>query len=173
MMTGGEFWKRVAKVDGDGCWEWTATRTDRGYGVIGFQVDGRNTSVGAHRRSWELTHGAIPARLHVLPRCDNPPCVRPDHLFLGTHKDNMRDAKEKGRIRGGFKARKRRHETYSGSDIKSLEDVKQEYIEKVFAEYGELLPQYVIAYHLGVSPTTLVRMRKRSANGETLVGDRR
>lgn len=86
------FWEKVSK--GEGCWEWTAGRHTQGYGMI--VIERRNTP--AHRVSYELAHGPIPDSLHVLHKCDNPPCVRPDHLFLGTHADNMRDARNKNRL---------------------------------------------------------------------------
>lgn len=91
------FWKHVKKVD-DGCWEWTAAVV-RGYGKIGgfSKVDDRKVQLHAHRVSWELAFGTIPDGLLVLHRCDNTKCVRPDHLFLGTHKDNVEDMHRKGR----------------------------------------------------------------------------
>lgn len=85
------FWSRVNK--GDGCWEWVGLKFRLGYGSI--SVNGRMAS--AHRVSWEIHNGPIPDGLHVLHHCDNRACVCPGHLFLGTHRDNMRDREAKGR----------------------------------------------------------------------------
>jgi hypothetical protein len=90
------FWQFVVK--GDGCWEWSGTRNARGYGKIGRWHAGMDY---AHRVSYELHVGAIPEGLHVLHHCDNPPCVRPDHLSVGTRRDNMQDAVAKGRVQHG------------------------------------------------------------------------
>lgn len=87
------FWGKVEKSDG--CWLWTGSRLSRGYGQIG-----RNGKVIlATRASYEIHYGEFEQTLCVLHRCDNPACVRPDHLFLGTHYDNMKDMMEKGRHR--------------------------------------------------------------------------
>lgn len=88
------FWSRVAK--GDGCWEWTGSLRGRRYGWVKFE--GRAWLV--HRLAWTLTNGPIPTGLLVCHRCDNPKCCNPGHLFLGTHRDNMRDMTEKGRRLG-------------------------------------------------------------------------
>lgn len=88
------FWDKVDKQAGNGCWEWTASRNLTGYGHFG--VLGLPSQV-AHRVSYELNVGPIPAGYYVCHHCDNPPCIRPDHLFTGTNGDNVRDAIEKGR----------------------------------------------------------------------------
>lgn len=88
------FWSKVRKSDG--CWEWTAARRGPGYGVIGR--GGRADGVApAHVVSWEIHFGAVPIGLFVLHHCDNPPCVRPDHLHLGTKGDNTREMIERDR----------------------------------------------------------------------------
>jgi len=88
------FWKKVDKSDD--CWLWKAGRFSRGYG--GFQM--RNTNCIAHRISWIIANGPIPAGQCVLHSCDNPPCVRPDHLWLGSQLENIADRDRKGRWRG-------------------------------------------------------------------------
>jgi hypothetical protein len=82
---------RVKK--GRGCWEWTGARNWKGYGVL--RVDERNQL--AHRIAYQLAYGETPFDLYVLHHCDNPGCVRPDHLFLGTLADNNADMRAKGR----------------------------------------------------------------------------
>ena len=89
------FWTKVQR--GEGCWEWTASRTKFGYGILGIRRIARSPRK-AHRMSWEIAHGPIPGNFHVLHRCDNPPCVRPDHLYLGTNADNVRDRMERNPV---------------------------------------------------------------------------
>lgn len=89
-----------AKVNkGKSCWIWTAYANEDGYGITSF----RGRLMGAHRASWIIHYGDIPEDMRVLHHCDNPPCVNPEHLFLGTQLDNMRDCAAKGRIRSGEK----------------------------------------------------------------------
>jgi hypothetical protein len=83
-----------------GCIEWIARRVPWGYGLV--CVKGKDTR--AHRYSWERTYGPIPDGLHVLHRCDNPPCVNPEHLFIGTNQDNVADKVAKGRCPKGSKS---------------------------------------------------------------------
>ncbi|MET8278228.1 HNH endonuclease signature motif containing protein [Micromonospora sp. NPDC005174] len=89
----GRFWSKVHPVP-SGCWEWTAHCNNRGYGQ--FTVS-KGVFYGAHAVSYAITHGPIPAGMSVCHHCDNPPCVRPDHLFLGTQSDNAYDMFAKGR----------------------------------------------------------------------------
>lgn len=77
-----DFWSHVDKSGT--CWPYS---TAYSYGSVMWK--GRHTA--AHRVAWELTYGPIPAGMHVLHRCDNKPCVNPDHLFLGTQRDNAID----------------------------------------------------------------------------------
>jgi hypothetical protein len=92
------FWSRVQKAEPQRCWNWLAGRDPNGYG--NFSMGGLSYRV--HRFSWELAHGAIGDRtIYVCHRCDNPSCVNPKHLFLGTNRDNIRDSVKKLRRRQG------------------------------------------------------------------------
>jgi hypothetical protein len=99
LLEGGRlarFWRRVQRSDG--CWLWTGARNPAGYGVIRPKA-GRMIRV--HRYSWELHFGAIPFDKEVCHTCDVRNCVRPDHLWLGTHEENVADMVAKGRNRSG------------------------------------------------------------------------
>lgn len=94
------FWSKVNKTDDqDGCWEWTASRSKEGYGW--FYKDGKMTH--ASRACIEIIYKIIiPSNIFVCHTCDNPPCVNPHHLFVGTRTDNVRDMVKKGRLRTTF-----------------------------------------------------------------------
>lgn len=94
------FWKSVEKMP-SGCWHWTkSVRSEKmPYGKLMFVWNGARIQL-AHRAAWLLTHGELPTDKHVLHKCDNPRCVNPDHLFLGTQKDNVQDAVSKNRMKG-------------------------------------------------------------------------
>lgn len=91
MLVVDRFWSYVDSSKE--CWTWTAYKNKDKYGV--FAID--RIPHYAHRVSWMIHNGEIPDGLCVLHKCDNPPCVRPDHLFLGTRKDNNVDKSLKGR----------------------------------------------------------------------------
>ncbi len=99
------FWLKVVRLGLDECWVWQGSRIPgskragrQGYGVLAAGSP-RRASLYAHRVSWEMHHGSIPQGLLVLHRCDNPPCVNPAHLYLGTHAENMADMVARGRQR--------------------------------------------------------------------------
>lgn len=88
------FWKKVQK--GDGCWIWTGAHDRYGYGLFAIKTGKRDVGT-AHRFAWQVVKGEIPAGLHVLHKCDNPGCVNPEHLSLGTHQTNMDEMTARGR----------------------------------------------------------------------------
>lgn len=87
--------KAYSKVSPSGCWEWQKSCTRRGYGQISI---GHQRQAYAHRVSYFMFNGPISEGLVVRHKCDNPKCVNPEHLELGTQVDNMQDCKERGRM---------------------------------------------------------------------------
>lgn len=85
------------EISQSGCWEWTATKNLQGYGVVGMYIGGRPVALQTHRLQWMHTHGEIPDGMVVMHICDNPKCLNPDHLVLGTQRANLADMRAKGR----------------------------------------------------------------------------
>lgn len=135
------FWRKVDRGAGrDDCWTWTGSKYGRdgygGFSVARGKARGQQPPKYAHRAAFALTHGPIPHGLSVLHRCDNPICVNPSHLFLGTQADNMRDAAAKGRL---HVERPRRQKLTTAQLI------------EIDALYAAGLPQVCIATQFGVS----------------------
>ena len=127
------FAERFARGAPDACWLWTAGKR-RGYGSI--RDGGRMRQ--AHRVAWELAHGPIPDGLCVCHKCDNPPCVNPAHLFLGTKQDNNRDRARKGRqgwIKGESNGRARLTED-DVREIRALIELGKHSQREIGQEYG-------------------------------------
>lgn len=121
------FWEKVEKTDQ--CWEWTGgTGKTSGYGV--FEYCGKQTQ--PHRIVWELAHGPIVAGLYVCHRCDNRLCVRLDHLFLGTPKENTADMIAKGRVARGDRMPQTR---LTPDDVRAIRASSENY-KIIAARYG-------------------------------------
>ena len=133
------FWMRVTPMPDGECWEWTGSRHQFGHGRL--NTSGRTT--GAHRIAWEITHGPVPPGLCVLHRCDNPPCVRPTHLFLGTIGDNNRDMHDKGRHRHGLGVQK--------GELNYTAKLTEADVREIRRLQGSV-PRRVLAKQYGVGP---------------------
>lgn len=128
------------------CWHWRGSVNRLGYGCFNF---GGETK--AHRVSWMMSNGKIPVGAHVLHRCDNRQCVNPDHLFLGTHADNMRDREAKGRAN--------RHST-SGED-NPMATLTWQQVQEIRGMVDSGERQVDVCRKFGVSPMTVSRIVRR------------
>lgn len=163
------FW---ARVDRSGeCWEWRGQRQRQGYGQLGWA----GKRYAAHRFAWAITNGPIPDGLVVCHRCDNPGCVRPEHLFLGTHRDNARDRVAKGRGSRGEDHWTRKHpermRPLSGEQNPAarlrLEQVLE--IRRRYAEGGVSMKRLAAEFGVNVTNIFYIVHRKTWATPE---GDR-
>lgn len=137
------FEAKVSPEPTSGCWLWTAYLMPNGYGLIGRGGSGEGMEY-AHRAAWMLYRGPVPAGRFVCHRCDNRACVNPDHLFLGTHADNMRDMSSKRRSAVGSRNGQARLSPQSASEARRMK--------------SSGIPQAQIARALGVSPMTISRL---------------
>lgn len=143
------FWEQLNHLP-NGCWEWKKGKDYDGYGLTSFE----RKIIKAHRLAYLLKYGEIPQGMQVLHKCDNPPCCNPEHLMLGTTKDNMRDAHQKGRLAGrgrNFGMTKRRGELHPTATItnEQAKEIRARFLagEKV-ADIGRAMG---IGYHIAYS----------------------
>lgn len=132
------FWLNVKKTKS--CWIWMASKHPFGYGLIRF----RKHHDTAHRVSWILHNGDIPKGMQVLHKCDNPPCINPRHLYLGTQSDNMNDKKHK-----------LRHSYGEGCKQSILTENSVRQIRKMYKRNSRTLGQVALAKKFGVDQTTI------------------
>lgn len=145
-----ERFHRKYEIDESGCWLWIGgTRLNsKGVPYPRHWTDDKK-SIGAHRFSFELERGAIPKGMYVCHKCDTPLCVNPDHLFVGTHHDNMRDMVQKKRSFTG------RGENKKG--LAKLTNQQADQIRKMDISHQKL------AVMFGVSATTIGRIKSRES----------
>lgn len=146
------FWSRVDKSSG--CWLWTGAVGSHGYGQIQAGArsrSGHRTPTLTHRLSWEIANGPIQKGLFVLHRCDTRRCVNPEHLFLGTNADNMRDMNEKGRDYRG--------PTVTGAMGRSFK-LKPPSVLEIRRRISAGETQRSIAHNFGVSQSMVYRIGK-------------
>lgn len=130
------------------CWEWKRTHNGQGYGEL--RVAGR--MVYAHRLAFELAGGTIPEGLHILHECDNPRCINPEHLTVGTRSKNMRDCHARGRSK--IPSPKMHGEANGASKLKASD------VSAIRKMLGEGLPQASIAQKFGVSQSNISRIKR-------------
>jgi hypothetical protein len=119
------FWENVEKTDM--CWLWIGAKAKNGYGVLQNRIKGKLET--AHRISWQLHFGPIPANLFVCHHCDVRHCVNPKHLFLGTARHNIKDASLKGRLNGRNVGRGERQGSHklTEDNVRLIRDMKGSY----------------------------------------------
>ncbi len=110
------FRKKVRVNASTGCWDWLAYTNPKGYGMFGY----KSTVLLAHRYIWEQFNGPIPPKMFILHQCDNPTCVNPQHLFLGSHQDNMKDMTVKRRQALGQRNGKATLSDQAVNDIRNI-----------------------------------------------------
>lgn len=139
------FWEQVHKTET--CWLWTGKSMPGKwkYGCVKFHVKGQRVYM-AHQASWVITYDVIPEEQNVLHQCDTPPCVRPEHLFLGSSKENAQDAMSKGRFI--FLPRR------TGENVNTAK-LTWTQIDEIRLMFQEGMTQKVIAPHFRVHPSTI------------------
>lgn len=136
------FWSKVGF--GDGCWLWMAQRDRDGYGRFFFEGASQQL---AHRCAWILCNGAIADDLVVRHSCDNPSCVRPEHLLLGSTIDNQSDKTARGRSRNGYQNGTRQRMPEITRSVIAMRD----------------LPAYAVANTLGIHIKTVRKIRRKES----------
>jgi hypothetical protein len=152
------FHARVQRAGADACWPWQGKRRN-GYG----RMFANGKMLSAHRVSWALANGSIPDGMKVLHRCDNPPCVNPNHLFVGTQGDNMRDCAAKRRLS------LQQHPERTQGERHPMAKLTADVVREIRARKGSA-STYALAREFGVCQATIHQIHvgkiwKESASG--------
>lgn len=134
------FWDNIDIISQQPCWIWTRYKNKKGYGIISIN----KRPILVHRFSYEYYYGIVDNSLCVCHSCDNPSCANPNHLFIGTHKDNMQDAAKKNRNTYGERNGRAK------LSAKQVEEIRNKYIP-----YSKTLGTYGLARTFCVSPTII------------------
>ena len=140
------FWSYVAKADPSACWLWTKSCQRTGYGQFGVGRNGKSVMWYAHRLAYELTHGSVPEGLFVCHKCDVRACCNPNHLYVGSQVDNMRDMRERKRGAG-----KNGRTTNTKLTEEQVREIQEAYSTR---EYGTVIE---LAQKFGVDRNTITR----------------
>jgi hypothetical protein len=153
------FWEKVQKddVNDRGCWRWTGAHGEFGHGHLSICRNGEQWLVQAHRVSYWLNVGDIPFGLWVCHHCDNPWCVNPRHLFIGTRSDNMRDCARKGRT-----AAQARPECMPRGESHGMVELTEKQVRDIRAAYASGATQVQLArrYKVGQPHISSIVLRK-------------
>lgn len=142
------------------CWEWTAHRDNNGYGIISSQ--GGAKLLLAHRVGYEIQCGSIPAGMDVLHRCDNPPCIRGEHLFRGTQADNNRDMFAKGRgAKGPTHHSKLRPETVRRGERATFAKLTEQQVREIRTRYAATRALTALAIEYGIAKRNILKVVNR------------
>ena len=147
------FWNKVQKSDG--CWEWTAFRKKNGYGYV--RRGGK--AMYAHRISWEMENGPIPNKMCVCHSCDNPACVNPEHLWIGTQAENLNDMRSKGRFNTIGRSRGSAHR-WAKIDENDVCEIRRRLLA------GESMAQIARDFNVTRSAIYKIKCGKTWANGK-------
>jgi hypothetical protein len=141
------FWNRVNKKGINECWEWTGAKRSDGYGT--FSMGKRSQFMMAHRYSWMLANGRdIPDGLLVLHNCDNPTCVNPNHLRVGTDADNVRDMWDRNRARTGVLP----------GELNGMSKLTWDKVREIRTKYSRKLNTYRLSEEYGVSEVMIAKI---------------
>lgn len=149
-------WPKVQKGNPDECWPWLGAADASGYGKIGLG----GKTIKATRAVYEDVYGPFDTSLFVCHTCDNPPCVNPSHLFLGTHQDNMDDCVSKGRNIHGERARARHRVRGEAHGRSKLTETQVLSIRERVAS-GQTMTDTAAHFGISIATVSLIVNRKK------------